>query len=205
MNQELLDLLRDILSQFIAGIPFGAILSLIIYYALDKIKKKTSEFPEKAKEIEVKVKDFSKEVKQGLNDIKQEVTEIVNDKLEDFEKKAEEYQKIINDYKKELIETNKINEALFYQQEITLDVLKKYVCENKNAVISGLAKDVSEVIENYKERTAVVKEIMARSPEIKEKVVYILNNYPDVLIKKLSELPISALEEMIIKYEKEKS
>ena len=75
MNQELLDLLRDILSQVIAGIPFGAILSLIIYYALNKIKEKTSEFPEKAKEIEVKVKDFSKEVKQGLNDIKQEVTE----------------------------------------------------------------------------------------------------------------------------------
>lgn len=49
---------------------------MIIYYALDKIKKKkTSEFPEKTKEIEVKVKDFSKEVKQGLNDIKQEVTE----------------------------------------------------------------------------------------------------------------------------------
>ena len=32
----------------------------------------------------------------------------------------------------------------FYQQEITLDVLKKYVCENKSAVISGLAKDVSQ-------------------------------------------------------------
>ena len=185
MNQELLDLLRDILSQVIAGIPFGAIFSLIIYYALNKIKKKTSEFPEKANEIEVKVKDFSKEVKQGLNDIKQEVTEIVNDKLEDFEKKAEEYQKIINDYKKELIETNKINEALFYQQEITLDVLKKYVCENKSAVISGLAKDVSEVIENYKERNAAIKEIMARSPEIKEKVVYILNNYPDILYQKI--------------------
>jgi Na+/citrate or Na+/malate symporter len=82
MNQELLDLLRDILSQVIAGIPFGTIFSLIIYYALNKIKKKTSEFPEKANEIEVKVKDFSKEVKQGLNDIKQEVTEIVNEKLE---------------------------------------------------------------------------------------------------------------------------
>ena len=51
MNQELLDLLRDILSQVIAGIPFGAILSLIIYYALNKIKEKTSEFPEKAKAI----------------------------------------------------------------------------------------------------------------------------------------------------------
>ena len=61
MNQELLDLLRDILSQVIAGIPFGAILSLIIYYALNKIKEKTSEFPEKATEIELKVKDFSKE------------------------------------------------------------------------------------------------------------------------------------------------
>ena len=67
MNQELLDLLRSILSQVIAGIPFGAILSLIIYYALDKIKKKTSEFPEKAKEIEVKVKDFSKEAKAIKN------------------------------------------------------------------------------------------------------------------------------------------
>lgn len=67
MNQELLDLLRDILSQVIAGIPFGAILSLIIYYALDKIKKKTSEFPKKANEIEVKVKDFSKEAKAIKN------------------------------------------------------------------------------------------------------------------------------------------
>lgn len=204
MNQELLDLLRSILSQVIAGVPFGAIFSFIIYYALNKIKKKTSEFPEKAKEIEVKVKDFTKEVNQGLNEIKQEVTEIVYDKLEKFEKKSEEYQKIINEYKKELIETNKINEAIFSQQEITLDVLKKYVCENKNAVISGLAKDVSEKIENYKARTAAVKEIIARSPEIKEKVVYILNNYPDVLIKKISELPVSDLEEMVIKYEKEK-
>lgn len=204
MNQELLDLLRSILSQVIAGVPIGAILSFIIYYALNKIKKKTSEFPEKAKEIEVKVKDFTKEVKQGLNEIKQEVTEIVYDELKKFEKKSEEYQKVINDYKKELIETNKINEAIFAQQEITLDVLKKYVCENKSAVISGLAKDVSEVIENYKARNAAVKEIMARSPEIKEKVVYILNNYPDVLIKKLSEMPVSALEEMVVKYEKEK-
>ncbi len=90
---------------------------MIIYYALDKIKKKkkkkTSEFPEKAKEIEVKVKDFSKEVKQGLNDIKQEVTEIVNDKLEDFEKEAKA---IKNIHKNCFI--NEISSAMLFDSSI---------------------------------------------------------------------------------------
>ena len=58
MNQELQTFLLDLLKQVIAGIPFGTILSLVVYYALSKVKKKTIEFPTRVNDLSDKLNGF---------------------------------------------------------------------------------------------------------------------------------------------------
>ena len=85
-----------------------------------------------------------------------------------------------------------------------MDVLKNYVCENKNAVISGLAKTIADKLTNYKEHAYMAQEIINQSPEIKEKIIFLIEHYPDALLAKLVEIPTEALEEIVKQYEEEK-
>ena len=74
----------------------------------------------------------------------------------------------------------------------------------KNAVVSGIAKSVNEKLVNYKEHIYLAQDIINVAPEIKEKVIFIAENYPSALITKMVDLPVEVLEEMMEKYEKEK-
>ena len=130
---------------------------------------------------------------------------MVNEELNKFSKKADEYQKIVENYRVQLEEANKQNKVLIAQYEITMDVLKTYVCENKNAVISGMAKTVADKLTNYKEHAYMAQEIINQSPEIKEKANFLIEHYPDALLEKLFEVPTEALEDMVKQYEEEKS
>jgi hypothetical protein len=205
MNPELQEFLYNTLAQLVSGVPIGTILSLIVYYALNKVKLKTAEFPDRAKALEKQVKEFANDVVVASSKLKDEVVSMVNEELNKFSKKADEYQKIVENYRVQLEEANKQNKVLIAQYEITMDVLKTYVCENKNAVISGLAKTVADKLTNYKEHAYMAQEIINQSPEIKEKAIFLIEHYPDALLAKLVEVPTEALEDMVKQYEEEKS
>ena len=107
MNQELLDFIYDILQQLIAGIPIGTILSLVVYYALNKVKAKTAEFPAKAQDLENQVKTFADKVVAVSTELRNNVVSVVNAELDKFSKKADEYQLVIDGYHKQLEEAEK--------------------------------------------------------------------------------------------------
>lgn len=205
MNPELQEFLYNTLSQLIAGVPIGTILSLVVYYALNKVKMKTAEFPTRASALEQQMKQFREEAIKFNESIKKEVISIVSVELQKFNKKAEEYQAIIEGYRQELEVANKQNQVVIAQNEITLDVLKIFIGENKSAVISGIAKNVLEKMKNYKEHAYLAQEIVDSYPEIKDKIMFLVENYPDALLNRLLEVPVEAMEDMVNKYEAEKS
>ena len=69
-------------------------MSLIVYYALNKVKLKTAEFPDRAKALEKQVKEFANDVVVASSKLKDEVVSMVNEECGlNLVKKPDEYQK----------------------------------------------------------------------------------------------------------------
>lgn len=196
MNQELQTFLLDLLKQVIAGIPFGTILSLVVYYALSKVKKKTIEFPTRVNDLSDKLNGFYEATKVMFASIVCDIKALLITELTAYKEQSENYKKIVESYRQELNVMVKNTQALVAQNEILIDVLKVYISENQNSVISGIAKTTCEKIKNYKEHAYLAQEVVSS---------YLVQYYPETLIKRLAEISPEALENMVKQYEKEKS
>jgi hypothetical protein len=76
---------------------------------------------------------------------------------------------------------------------------------NQTDVMSTEDKGVADKLTNYKEHAYMAQEIINKSPEIKEKIIFLIEHYPDSLLAKLVEIPTESLEEIVKQYEEEKS
>lgn len=194
MNQEMIEFLKNVLGQVIAGIPDILLIVLTLVYYIKSLKTKVAEFPTRVKELKDTTIENAKQVKN-------EITTIVNAQLNDYKTMAQAFMTEIEAYKKKAEEEAKNMQALIMQNEIMMEVMKVFISQNDQMVVSGMGATAIAKISEYQERAYKAKEILKNIPQITDKEKFLAERFPPEMIDRLSKLPAEVLEEILNEYE----
>ena len=194
MNQEMIEFLKNVLGQVIAGIPNILLIILTLVYYIKSLKSKVSEFPTRVKELKDTTTENAKQVKN-------EITTIVNAQLNDYKTTAQGFMTEIEAYKKKAEEEAKNMQALIMQNEIMMEVMKVFISQNDQMVVSGMGATAIAKISEYQERAYRAKEILKNIPQIADEATFLAERFPPEMIDRLSKLPTEVLEEILNEYE----
>lgn len=194
MNQEMIEFLKNVLGQVIAGIPDILLIILTLVYYIKSLKSKVSEFPTRVKELKDTTIENAKQVKN-------EITTIVNAQLNEYKATAQGFMTEIEAYKKKAEEEAKNMQALIMQNEIMMEVMKVFISQNDQMVVSGMGATAIAKISEYQERAYRAKEILKNIPQIADEAKFLAERFPPEMIDRLSKLPSEVLEEILNEYE----
>jgi len=194
MNQEMIEFLKNVLGQVIAGIPDILLIILTLVYYIKSLKSKVSEFPNRVKELKDTTIENAKQVKN-------EITTIVNAQLNDYKTMAQAFMTEIEAYKKKAEEEAKNMQALIMQNEIMMEVMKVFISQNDQMVVSGMGATAIAKISEYQERAYRAKEILKNIPQITDRAKFLAERLPPEMLDRLLNLPSEVLEEILNEYE----
>ena len=194
MNQEMIEFLKNVLGQVIAGIPDILLIILTLVYYIKSLKSKVSEFPNRVKELKDTTIENAKQVKN-------EITTIVNAQLNDYKTMAQAFMTEIEAYKKKAEEEAKNTQALIMQNEIMMEVMKVFISQNDQMVVSGMGATAIAKISEYQERAYRAKEILKNIPQITDRAKFLAERLPPEMLDRLLNLPSEVLEEILNEYE----